>query len=148
MQKSLREFAQKEIAPNAAMLDETAQFTVDNLKKMAAQGFMGIPIPKKYGGAQAAYEEALNYAQSRRQFGQPIFNFQAIAFKLADMATQIEAARLLVIRRPVLRCRAFPAGSKLQWQKCLPQTLPWLSQPKPSKFSAAIVTSAATRWSV
>lgn len=47
------------------------------------------------GGAQGAYELALRYAQERKQFGQAISKFQAIAFKLADMATEIEAARLL-----------------------------------------------------
>ncbi|RAJ96025.1 alkylation response protein AidB-like acyl-CoA dehydrogenase [Larkinella arboricola] len=47
------------------------------------------------GIAQGAYEHALKYAQERQQFGQSIARFQAIAFKLADMATSIEAARLL-----------------------------------------------------
>ncbi len=47
------------------------------------------------GGAQGAYELALKYAKDRKQFGKPISKFQAIAFKLADMATEIEAARLL-----------------------------------------------------
>jgi len=50
------------------------------------------------GMAQGAYEAALHYAKERVQFGQPIARFQAIAFKLADMATEIEAARLLVLR--------------------------------------------------
>ena len=50
------------------------------------------------GIAQGAYESALKYAQERRQFGQPIFDFQGIQFKLADMATQIDAARLLTLR--------------------------------------------------
>lgn len=48
------------------------------------------------GIAQAAYEEAYKYAQEREQFDQPIINFQAIQFKLADMAMKIEAARLMV----------------------------------------------------
>ncbi len=47
------------------------------------------------GMAQGAYEAALKYAQQRKQFGKAIGEFQAIQFKLADMATQIEAARLL-----------------------------------------------------
>jgi len=49
------------------------------------------------GMAQGAYEAALKYAKERVQFGQPIAKFQAIAFKLADMATEIEAARLLAL---------------------------------------------------
>jgi len=47
------------------------------------------------GIARAAYEFALDYAQTRLQFGRPIARHQAIAFKLADMATEIDAARLL-----------------------------------------------------
>ncbi|MEC8692723.1 MAG: acyl-CoA dehydrogenase family protein [Bacteroidota bacterium] len=48
------------------------------------------------GIAKGAYEAALKYSKEREQFGQPISNFQAIAFKLADMATQIEASELLI----------------------------------------------------
>ena len=48
------------------------------------------------GIAQAAYEEALKYAQARQAFGRSIAEFQAIQFKLADMVTNIQAARLLV----------------------------------------------------
>lgn len=48
------------------------------------------------GLAQAAFEEALKYAQQREAFGQPIANFQAIQWMLADAATEIEAARLMV----------------------------------------------------
>src|SRR6059036_1770993 len=48
------------------------------------------------GLAQGAYEQSLRYAKERRQFGQPIANFQAVQFMLADMAVKIEASRLLV----------------------------------------------------
>ena len=50
------------------------------------------------GMAQGALEAATKYAKQRKQFGQPISEFQAIQFKLADMATQVEAARLLVFQ--------------------------------------------------
>jgi alkylation response protein AidB-like acyl-CoA dehydrogenase len=50
------------------------------------------------GMAQGAYEAALSYAQQRTQFGKAISEFQAIQFKLADMATEVEAARLMVHR--------------------------------------------------
>jgi len=50
------------------------------------------------GIAQGAYESALRYSGERQQFGKPIREFQAIQFKLADMATQIDAARLLMYR--------------------------------------------------
>ncbi|MCI0419353.1 MAG: acyl-CoA dehydrogenase [Acidobacteria bacterium] len=55
------------------------------------------------GMAQGAFEAALKYAKQRRQFGQPIAEFQAIQWKLADMATEIEAARLLTYRAGVLK---------------------------------------------
>lgn len=47
------------------------------------------------GVAQGAFDLALDYAKKREQFGQPIFNFQDIRFKLADMAIKVEAARLM-----------------------------------------------------
>jgi alkylation response protein AidB-like acyl-CoA dehydrogenase len=50
------------------------------------------------GIAKGAYEAALKYAKERHQFGQPIANFQGIAFKLADMATRIEASELLIFQ--------------------------------------------------
>jgi hypothetical protein len=50
------------------------------------------------GMAQGAYEAALKYARQRKQFGQAISEFQAIQFKLADMAMEIDAARLLTYR--------------------------------------------------
>jgi alkylation response protein AidB-like acyl-CoA dehydrogenase len=50
------------------------------------------------GMAQGAYEAALNYSKQRKQFGRPISDFQAIQWKLADMATEIDAARLLTLR--------------------------------------------------
>src|SRR3990172_1437721 len=55
------------------------------------------------GLAQAALEESLKFAKTREQFDQPITNFQAIQWKLADMATQIEAARLMVHRSAYLK---------------------------------------------
>ena len=57
------------------------------------------------GIAQAAFEESLKYSKERVQFGQPICNFQAIGFKLADMATEIDAARLLVYRAAHLKSK-------------------------------------------
>ncbi|MFC0407028.1 acyl-CoA dehydrogenase family protein [Roseomonas elaeocarpi] len=48
------------------------------------------------GIAQAAFEDAVSYAKSRKQFGGPIINFQAVQFMLADMSTEIDAARLLI----------------------------------------------------
>lgn len=55
------------------------------------------------GIAKGAYEAALAYAQQREQFGKPIAQFQAIGFKLADMATEIEAAELLTDQAAALK---------------------------------------------
>ncbi len=55
------------------------------------------------GAAQGAYELAMTYARDRHQFGRPISKFQAIQFKLADMATEIEAARNLVYKAAWLK---------------------------------------------
>jgi len=62
------------------------------------------------GMAQGAYECSVKYAKQRKQFGKPIGDFQAIQFKLADMATQIEAARLLTYQAAWLADRAIAAG--------------------------------------
>src|ERR1044071_5931781 len=60
------------------------------------------------GIAKGAYEAALKYSQERQQFDQPISNFQGIAFKLADMATEIEAADLLILQACDLKERHEP----------------------------------------
>jgi len=60
------------------------------------------------GIAKGAFDAAVAYAKERKQFGQPIANFQGIAFKLADMATEIEAAELLVMQAADLKNRHLP----------------------------------------
>jgi alkylation response protein AidB-like acyl-CoA dehydrogenase len=60
------------------------------------------------GLAQGAYDLAYAYAQERRQFGQPISTFQAIQFRLADMATELEAGRALVYRSAWLKDQGRP----------------------------------------
>lgn len=72
--------------------------TLDNGR--LAIGAMGL------GGAQGAFELSLKYAKAREQFGKPISTFQVNAFKLADMATEIEAARCLLYKA----CRLKDAG--------------------------------------
>lgn len=62
------------------------------------------------GIAIGAYEAALAYSKERHQFNQPISNFQAISFKLADMATEIEAARLLIDRASFLKNNGKPVN--------------------------------------
>ena len=65
--------------------------------KTLAGGRIGI-ASQALGIASGAYERALAYAKERKAFGTEIMNHQAIAFKLADMATRIEAARLLIFK--------------------------------------------------
>jgi alkylation response protein AidB-like acyl-CoA dehydrogenase len=60
------------------------------------------------GLAQGALDEALAYAKQRRAFGQSISSFQAIQIKLADLSTEIEAARLLTYKAAVLKDRGEP----------------------------------------
>ncbi|MBK8148454.1 MAG: acyl-CoA dehydrogenase family protein [Acidobacteria bacterium] len=67
------------------------------------------------GIAQGAYEAAVRYAKERQQFGRPIADFQAIQFKLADMATQIECARLLTLQAAALK----DAGKKVTQQSAM-----------------------------
>ncbi|PRC93339.1 acyl-CoA dehydrogenase family protein [Solimicrobium silvestre] len=67
--------------------------------KIALSGLEGGRIgiaSQSVGMARAAFEAALSYAKERESFGKPIFEHQAVQFKLADMATQIEAARQLI----------------------------------------------------
>ena len=60
------------------------------------------------GMAQAAYEKALAYAQEREAFGKPIFDLQAVQFRLADMATQLEAGRGLLLNAAAKKDRGEP----------------------------------------
>ena len=70
-------------------------------------GRMGIGA-QAVGIAQAALEEAVRYARQRRQFGLPIERHQAIQTMIADMATQVDAARLMVYRAAMLKDRQLP----------------------------------------
>jgi len=82
--------------PKENLLGEPGQGFIDSLKILDG-GRISIAA-LAIGMAQGAYEAALNYARQRKQFGRPIADFQAIQFKLADMATEIDAARLLTHR--------------------------------------------------
>jgi alkylation response protein AidB-like acyl-CoA dehydrogenase len=74
--------------------------------KIALSGLEGGRIgiaAQSLGMARAAYEAALKYAHERVAFGQPIFEHQAVQFRLADMATQLEAARQLIHHAAALK---------------------------------------------
>jgi len=92
----------------AELVFEDAEVPAANLLGKVGQGFkqmmMGLDCGRIGIGSQAcgigkaALEDALNYAKERVQFGKPIATFQAIQFKLADMATELDAAELLLLR--------------------------------------------------
>jgi alkylation response protein AidB-like acyl-CoA dehydrogenase len=104
---------------------DTAQIVFDNCRVPAANrvgaegdgykialsslagGRIGIAA-QSVGMARAAFEAALQYAKERTSFGQPIFEHQAVGFRLADMATRIEAARSLVLHAAALRDAGAP----------------------------------------
>jgi len=79
-------------------------------------GRIGIAT-QALGIAEAALQAATGYAKERRQFGKPIAAQQGIAFKLADMATSVEAARLLVYRAADLRGRGMKCGLEASMAK-------------------------------
>jgi alkylation response protein AidB-like acyl-CoA dehydrogenase len=87
--------------PADQLLGEEGQGFINTLQVLDG-GRIGIAA-LSVGLAQGAYEAALRYAKERRQFGQPIADFQAIQWKLADNATRIEAARLLTYRAAYLK---------------------------------------------
>ena len=97
----------------AALVFDDCVLPASNLIGEAGQGFIQamkvldggrISIAAlAVGIAQGAYEAALRYAKERQQFGRSIAEFQAIQFKLADMATQIDAARLLTYRAAAMK---------------------------------------------
>ncbi len=93
-------------SPTMELVFDNCRIPACNLLGEEGQGFkiamitldggrIGIAA-QALGIAQGAFEAAVNYAKERKQFDQPIHQFQGVLFKLADMATQIEAARLLV----------------------------------------------------
>ncbi len=102
--------------PHDALLGEEGQgyrIALGNLEG----GRIGI-ASQALGMARAAYEAALEYAQEREAFGKPIIEHQAVAFRLADMATQLEAARQLTwhaaVRRSAgLKCLTEASMAKL-----------------------------------
>jgi acyl-CoA dehydrogenase len=107
-------------SPTGELIFDNCRVPKENLLGEEGEGFK-IAMSTLDGGrngiaaqavgiAQGALEEAVAYARSREQFGQPIANFQAIAFMLADMATKIEAARLLTYQAAFLESQGLPYG--------------------------------------
>lgn len=93
--------------PAEAMLGEEGEgyrIALSNLEG----GRIGVAA-QSLGMARAAYKTAVQYAKDRRQFGRPIIEHQAVAFRLADMATAIDAAELMIWRAASLREAGRPA---------------------------------------
>ena len=84
------------VLPTESLLGTEGQGFVDAMRVLDG-GRISIAA-LSLGMAQGAYEAALNYSKQRRQFGHSISDFQAIQWKLADMATEVDAARLLTLR--------------------------------------------------
>ena len=82
--------------PESQLLGKKGEGFVDSLRVLDG-GRISIAA-LSVGTAQGAYEAALKYSKQRKQFGRPISEFQAIQNKLADMATSIDAARLMTLR--------------------------------------------------
>jgi hypothetical protein len=92
--------------PTATVLFDNCRVPVANRIGAEGQGFriamMGLDGGRinigacSVGTARAALDEAMQYAKDRKQFGHPIADFQASQFKLADMATELEASRLMI----------------------------------------------------
>ena len=92
--------------PKRLLLGEEGEGFVSSLKILDG-GRIGIAA-LGLGIAQASFECARQYSQQRKQFGKSISSFQAIQWKLADMATEIDAARLLMYRAAWLKDRGKP----------------------------------------
>ncbi|MGF1594930.1 MAG: acyl-CoA dehydrogenase family protein [Kiloniellaceae bacterium] len=108
---------------------EDLRLTPDLLLGEEGQGY-GIALANLEGGrigiaaqavgmARAAYEAALAYAQERRSFGRPIFEHQAVAFRLADMATRLHAAELTVLHAAARRDAGLPCLKEAAMAKLL-----------------------------
>ncbi|MCZ2257507.1 acyl-CoA dehydrogenase [Sporosarcina sp. G11-34] len=106
---------------------ENMKVPVENLLGKEGEGFkiamanldvgrIGIAA-QALGIAEASLEAATNYAKERVQFGKPISAQQGIGFKLADMATSVEAAKLLVYRAAQLRQEGLPCGKEASMAK-------------------------------
>ena len=89
------------VLPNSSLIGEPGQGFIQAMKVLDC-GRISIAA-LAVGTAQGAYEAAVKYSKERHQFGRSIAEFQAIQFKLADMATQIDAARLLTYRAAAMK---------------------------------------------
>ena len=86
------------------------------------------------GIAQTAFDAALDYAKNRVQFGRPISGFQGTQFKLADMATELDAARALVYRAALLQdAKGENRTGRPPWPRCMRRKPPSASSTRASR---------------
>ncbi len=114
-------------APTTDVVLENVEVPVENVLGGEGNGFkvtmdtldagrIGIAA-QAVGIARAALEDSLDYVADRQQFGRPISHFQGIQFMLADMATQIQAARNLMLRAAYLRNKDIPCARESSMAK-------------------------------
>lgn len=114
-------------SPTMELVFDNCRIPEENLLGAEGEGFkvamktldggrIGIAA-QALGIAQGAYEAAVNYAKERKQFDQAIHSFQGVLFKLADMATEIEAARLLVYQAAYRASNALAYGQQAAMAK-------------------------------
>jgi alkylation response protein AidB-like acyl-CoA dehydrogenase len=114
-------------APTTDVVLDGVEVPVENVLGGVGNGFkvtmdtldagrIGI-ASQAVGIARAALEDSLDYAGARQQFGKSIIHFQGIQFMLADMATQIQAARALTLRAASLRDREIPCARESSMAK-------------------------------
>lgn len=101
--------------PTSALLGKEGEGYRIALSNLEA-GRIGIAA-QSVGMARAAYEAAVGYARQRVTFGQPIIEHQAVNFRLADMATQLDAARLMVWRAAMLKDAGRPCLTEASMAK-------------------------------
>ncbi|GIN90818.1 acyl-CoA dehydrogenase [Siminovitchia terrae] len=116
-------------SPTTEIIFEDCKVPAENVLGEEGQGFKiammtldggrnGIAA-QAVGIAQGALEAAVEYAKERKQFGRPIVDNQAISFKLADMATSIEASRLLTYQAALLESEGLPYGKESAMSKLM-----------------------------
>lgn len=116
-------------SPTTEIIFEDCKVPAENVLGEEGQGFKiammtldggrnGIAA-QAVGIAQGALDAAVEYAKERKQFGRPIVDNQAIAFKLADMATSIEASRLLTYQAAWLESEGLPYGKESAMSKLM-----------------------------
>ncbi len=116
-------------SPTTELIFENCRIPKENLLGQEGEGFKiammtldggrnGIAA-QALGIAQGALDESVNYAKEREQFGKPIAKLQGISFKLADMATEIEAARLLTYQAAYLDLKVSLMRRRPPWRNCM-----------------------------